>query len=390
MNALRVCEKGPSSFTAHEHEEEIARRWWALPLNVKLPLSNGDSCQLLYAGRPGGSLGPDVRDAVLRFTSHRATTTFAAISSQDAINTAGDVEIHIRASDWFAHQHHTDARYNNVMLHVVLMCDDSRPTLRQNGTAIPTCSLYDLPSTTSYPAQWPCHHVMTRMNEEQRARLLTLAGIMRFEQKAHALLEALRDAQPSELFSACDVCLIPALAEGLGYGRDRAFFRAAGLHLIGVAQSIPEPLGRAPEPSPLDASRLHILHNLVQQWRTTSAWETLRKAMTNAPTAISALRNIFDGLSKARADILICNIVLPFAVAVAQQENDAMLAEQARDLFIAYPGLPSNQITRAMCKQLLLQSEPKSACQQQGLHFIYAQTCCEKRCIDCLLGKQDI
>jgi hypothetical protein len=386
VNAPCVCEKGPSQLIAHEHEEEIARRWWALPLNASLPLSNGDSCQLLYAGRPGGSLGPDVRDAVLRFTSHRATTTFAGINSQDATNTAGDVEIHIRASDWFAHQHHTDARYNNVMLHVVLICDDSRPTLRQDGTAIPTCSLYDLPHTTSYPAQWPCHHVMARMNEEQRARPLTLAGIMRFEQKAQALLEALRDAQPSELFSACDVCLIPALAEGLGYGRDRAFFRAAGLHLIGVAQSIPEPLGRAPEPSPLDASRLHILHNLVEQWRTTGAWHTLRTALSG----LHELREIFVGISKARADILICNIVLPFAAAVALQENDAILAEQARNLFIAYPGLPSNQITRAMCKQLLLQGEPKSACQQQGLHFIYAQTCRQKRCIDCMLGKQGV
>jgi hypothetical protein len=381
VNAPCVREKGPSSFTAHEHEEEIARRWWALPLNVFLRLSNGDSCQLLYAGRPGGSLGPDVRDAVLRFTGHCTTTTFADLSSQDAINTVGDVEIHIRASDWFAHQHHTDARYNNVLLHVVLICDDdSRPTLRQDGTAIPTCSLYDLPRTTNRPVQWPCHHRMARMNEEQRARLLTLAGIMRFEQKAHALLELLRDAQPTQLFSACDVCLIPALAEGLGYGRDRAFFRAAGLHLI----------GRAPEPSPLDASRLHILHDLVEQWRTTGAWETLRKAMTNAPTAISDLRNSFDGLSKARTDILICNVVLPFAATVAQQENDAMLAEQARNLFIAYPALPSNQITRAMGRQLLLQSEPKSACQQQGLHFIYAQTCREKRCIDCMLGKQGI
>ena len=388
MNALCVCEKSPSPPVAHEHEEEIARRWWALPLNVSLPLSDGDSCQLLYAGRPGGSQGPDVRDAVLRFTNHRATTTFADLRSQDAINAAGDVEIHIRASDWFAHQHHTDARYNNVMLHVVLICDDSRPALRQDGTAIPTCSLYDLPPTTNHPTLWPCHHAMAHMNEEQRACLLTLAGITRFEQKADALLEGLCGAQPTELFSACDVCLIPALAEGLGYGRDRAFFRAAGLHLIGVAQSIPEPLGRAPEPSPLDASRLHILHDLVEQWRTTGAWKTLRKAMENAPTAISDLRNFFEGLSKARADILICNIVLPFAAAVAQQENNAILAEQARNLFTDYPGLPSNQITRAMCKQLLLQREPKGACQQQGLHFIYAQTCREKRCIDCMLGKQ--
>lgn len=407
MNATCVREKASSPPAAHQYEDEIARRWWALPLNTYLPLSNGDSCQLLYAGRPGGSLGPDVRDAVLRFTSHCSATMFVDASSQpqEAKNTVGDVEIHIRATDWFAHQHHIDMRYNNVMLHVVLICDDIRPTLRQDGTAIPTCSLNDLPYTTyttyaRHPAQWPCHHVMAQMNEEGRTRLLTLAGLLRFEQKTLAFSELLNSAQPSDLFSAYDVCLIPALAEGLGYGRDRAFFRAAGLHLIGAAISIPEPLGRTPQPSPLDASRLHILHNLVEHWRTTGAWKPLRQALlatspgsmtSNAPTRgpLQKLHNIFDGLGTARTDILICNIILPFASAVAQRENDTILVEHARNLFIAFPGLSSNQITRAMCKQLLLKSEPKGACQQQGLHFIYAQTCREKQCTDCMLGKQD-
>jgi hypothetical protein len=105
---------------------------------------------------------------------------------------------------------------------------------------------------------------------------------------------------------------------------------------------------------------------------------------------VQKLRNIFDGLGTARTDILICNIVLPFAAAVAQQENDFTLAEYARNLFVTYPGLSSNQITRAMCKQLMLKSEPKGACQQQGLHFIYTQTCREKRCTECLIGKQDV
>jgi hypothetical protein len=105
---------------------------------------------------------------------------------------------------------------------------------------------------------------------------------------------------------------------------------------------------------------------------------------------VQKLRNIFAGLGTARTDILICNIVLPFAAAVAQQENDFILAEYARNLFVPYPGLSSNQITRAMCKQLKLKSEPKGACQQQGLHFIYTQTCREKRCTECLIGKQDV
>jgi hypothetical protein len=190
--------------------------------------------------------------------------------------------------------------------------------------------------------------------------------------------------------------LIPALAEGLGYGRDRAFFRAAGLHLLGLANTIPEPLGRAPEPSPLDAGRLRILHNLVAQWRTTGAWKTLRQALLDDPPPTNhstihfqhKLRNVFDGLGRARADILICNIVLPFAAAVAQSENDTLLAGQAQNLYRAYPALPSNQVTRAMCKQLMLKREPQGACQQQGLHFIYAQTCREKRCSQCIIGSK--
>jgi hypothetical protein len=375
-----VCEKDPPAYL---QEEDIARRWWALSPGTCLPLSNGENCQLLYPGRPGGSHGPDVRDAVLRFTSR--SSAVATEAGRDTKETAGDVEIHIRASDWFVHQHHTDVRYNNVMLHVVLICDDTRPTLRQDGIVIPNCSLNDLPRAIHQPAQWPCHLVMARMNEEERMRLFRLAGMLRFEQKMQTFLALVHDAQPSAFFSAYDVCLIPALAEGLGYGRDRAFFRAAGLHLLGLANTIPEPLGRAPEPSPLDANRLHILHNLVAQWRTTGAWQTLRQALT-----LHKLRSIFNGLGQARTDIIICNIVLPFAAAVAQHENDTVLAQQAQNLYTAYPGLPSNQVTRAMCKQLLLKSEPQGACQQQGLHYIYAQACREKRCSQCIIGRQNV
>jgi len=98
VNATYVCEKGPSRSTVHRYEEEIARRWRALPHNMYSPLSNGESCRLLHAGRPGSSLVPDVRDAVLYFTSRRAATPFSNGSSQQGENTVGDVEIHIRAS----------------------------------------------------------------------------------------------------------------------------------------------------------------------------------------------------------------------------------------------------------------------------------------------------
>lgn len=96
MNATYVFEKGIPQSSTHAYEEDLARRWWALPPNVNLPLTNGESCQLIYAGRPGGSPGPDIRDAILNFTSFRSGTE-CAFANNRLENTTGDVEIHIRA-----------------------------------------------------------------------------------------------------------------------------------------------------------------------------------------------------------------------------------------------------------------------------------------------------
>jgi len=231
---------------------------------------------------------------------------------------------------------------------------------------------------------------MHQLGEQERSRVLRQAGLLRFEQKAHAFVELLHASDARGPFSACDVCLITALAEGLGYGRDRAFFRAAGQRLLGLESGVPEPLGRTIDPPPLDRGRLRVLGRLVEQWRARGAWETLRKILSNLDrlSRVQALRGIFYGLGTARADILICNVVLPFAVAVALIEQDTMLAEEAEALYVEYPGLSSNRITRAMSEQLQLTREPKGACEQQGLHYIYRQTCQEKRCEVCMVGER--
>ncbi len=96
MNATYLLEKGITRSSNHQYEEDIARRWWALPIDVNLPLTNGESCQLIYAGRPGASPGPDIRDAILSFTSYHSRTEYATATNR-VENIVGDVEIHIRA-----------------------------------------------------------------------------------------------------------------------------------------------------------------------------------------------------------------------------------------------------------------------------------------------------
>lgn len=385
-HALYLCE---DAHYMAPHEDEVARRWWQLPPGCLLPLQNGTMMRLLFAGHPGGSTGPDVRDAVLEVVDTHEQYV-------------GDVEFHTRASDWTAHQHHTDPRYNMVILHVVLLCDTTAPTQRQDGQSIPDCSLYDLSHSALAPNQrepsWPCQQIMPGLDAAERFKLLQRAGLLRFEQKAHAFVEALHALDhDSATLDTYDRCLLPTLAEGLGYGRDRAFFRAAGLRLLGMPTKLPEPLGHTAQPAPVDAQRLRILRLLIEQWRSHGAWHTLRDllrtvAQQDTSQQLWALRSVFThvGLSLSRTDILICNVILPFAAAVALLENDPQLFTQAQTLYREHPGLSSNRVTRLMCHQLRLPAEPTGSCQQQGLHYIYQQTCRAKHCATCLVGKHDL
>lgn len=57
---------------------------------------------------------------------------------------AGNVEIHLKSSDWYAHGHERDPNYDNVILHVVWK--DDIEIFRKDNTPIPTLQLYDLVS----------------------------------------------------------------------------------------------------------------------------------------------------------------------------------------------------------------------------------------------------
>ena len=52
---------------------------------------------------------------------------------------AGNLEIHIKSSDWYLHNHETDVNYDNVILHVVWEHDTE--IFRKDNTKIPTLEL---------------------------------------------------------------------------------------------------------------------------------------------------------------------------------------------------------------------------------------------------------
>jgi len=63
---------------------------------------------------------------------------------------AGNVEIHIKSSDWYVHNHETDPNYDNVILHVVWEHDTE--IFRKDNSIIPTLQLKPYVSETAVTA----------------------------------------------------------------------------------------------------------------------------------------------------------------------------------------------------------------------------------------------
>jgi hypothetical protein len=95
--------------------------------NHELHTSQGQPLAILAVGEHNRHAGPDFLNARLRI---------------DDTLWAGNVEVHLKASDWLQHHHELDPAYQNVILHVVL--DEDQVIQRSNGERIPCLELRPL------------------------------------------------------------------------------------------------------------------------------------------------------------------------------------------------------------------------------------------------------
>jgi len=107
------------------NEEFLYYLWTYQLFDNELITTSGEPLKVISTGIRNTDSGPDFFNALIEIGNTKW---------------AGNVEIHVVASDWFKHGHHNDQLYDNIILHVVY--EDDTEICRANNEAIPTLKLF--------------------------------------------------------------------------------------------------------------------------------------------------------------------------------------------------------------------------------------------------------
>jgi hypothetical protein len=106
-------------------EDFLHHLWLYKRLDInQLQTTSGAHIQILHFGHYLQTAGPDFFNAQLIIGDQKW---------------AGNIEMHLKSSDWYLHNHQTDVNYDNVILHVVWEHDID--VFRKNNEVIPVLEL---------------------------------------------------------------------------------------------------------------------------------------------------------------------------------------------------------------------------------------------------------
>lgn len=186
--------------------EKLLQFVWQHRLGLRRDMKtvDGRSVRVLDQGTLNTDAGPDFFNASVEI---------------DGQHWAGNIEIHVKASDWYRHGHHNDPAYDSVILHVV-QTDDMAVT-RADGSAIPQLIIKCTPQaaarcnqlTASAPQDLPCRRLLSDIPSIYITDWLTALAYERLYVKSDRILHFV-----NEHHGAWAEAAYHSLARALGFG----------------------------------------------------------------------------------------------------------------------------------------------------------------------------
>jgi len=177
---------------------------------------SGESIVIIDAGTLNTQQGPD-------FTNARI--------SLNGVIWAGNIEIHLRSSQWFQHKHSLDPNYNTVILHVVWQDDAPHlsrwlPTLVV-GNRVPSVMLQRYAELMQQKNTIACHGQRGQVGNNELNAWMKELLIIRLQRKAKLILSSLEETKNN-----WEECSWWWLARHFGGPVNAAFFEA-------IARTVP-------------------------------------------------------------------------------------------------------------------------------------------------------
>ncbi len=386
----------------------------------RVATTDGRSFRILYSGIPGGSYGPDFKDAVLE--------------ARDGSEIQGDIEIHREVSDWYGHGHDGDEGYCRVIFHAVgssARGEKRRVTLNAFGTVVDEIDMgpllvdSDVFSVASRTRSRRMHGGRGGDVVQAGDEWLDVAGDERFAQ-----LIASRSLDVDRF--GPDLAMQMSIFECLGFPRNRTQFRTLAQRLPwpflvrfahrsdraermvedraededreddvdraaellrwagGFAprpgfSPVPELAGDAPRwcnaasrPANRPAIRIVGAAHLVAEWWRSGGplrWGLNVMMVAESSAQLRGACGRIDGIGAGRAGEIVVNAVLPTIAAWAKIGGDGALYRAATRRYREHPSLPKNSVLREAERAIRLRGCPvgriRGARRQQGAMHVF-------------------
>ena len=385
-----------------------------LPLKP-LTTEDGQTVEVIDPGLHNHNQGPDFFNAKIRLGG----TVWA-----------GNVEVHLRSSDWYRHSHNSDPAYNSVILHVVGEIDGEVRT--QDGKALPQVRL-DIPEsirlryeelcrTEDYPR---CHRIIPSVPAMKAHQWMDALIVERLKERSELVAER-AERTGGDWERATFVTLSRSFGFGLnGDAFERWAMRiplsAAGKHRDDLFQIEALFLGMAGLIAEVQAVRSSQEVKLLQQefdflkhkfslgdTMERADWRFLRTRPKNFPSmrilqiaelyhsgraqmsrlmeakSVEELQECLaiKGMTAASRRLLIINTVVPLLFAYGRHISDEDICQRAIRLLEALPA-ENNYILRQW-KECGL--EVSTAADSQALIQLKRQYCDRTDCLRCRFG----
>ncbi len=158
-------------------KEDLIQYIWKMQYysNIGLKTVEGETIKVMRTGLLNTNQGPDFLDAQVKI----GDTVWA-----------GNLEVHIKTSDWVVHKHSADSHYDNVILHVVWQHDKdinlSFPTLElQNLVSVFLLEKYKI--LMQNKVKIPCYNFAIKIHELSLSIWKEKLLLQRLQQKGKAI-----------------------------------------------------------------------------------------------------------------------------------------------------------------------------------------------------------